>query len=517
MKPEGKPKKILTPLFWYSVEASIAFILSLFWVIYGPNVVAHASWESSYSVFSRVFNVNFSGDGDESLRTAFHKVTNVYPNSPAAQQSSSVILIDQSSLDDTDFTWPLPYTFHAAVIDRILDARPIAVVVDFLLVDDRKDPTLDELVKVLKKAARQGVPVIWAQGSYKEYGDQGILAALDDKDNGVEIIKAAGWSGGSGDMTSLKYSLAPESDGQRMKSIAMAAYEVYCASSKISQKPCEFNFDIDIAAKRDMWVFWSSRLADPDKIFFGSAPKPVTIAGEEEKFHAVSCERKSPDGEILASNVDEWFGDIANCPPQIILPAQYLIMDPDVRINRGLKDRVVFYGFNLEGFQDYVKPPTTITPVSGVFLHAMAFENLVEWGEDYLAFEMKDDSFATINANFIQLATMALIFVINFFILRLIYPYYKSDKFLEKQKKIDQKAETDNTRLLRRWRVALFRLGVFGLLISIELIVVMAFLAFVVWSEITFLRIAPVNWMGIIGLSSLCILVSVHIMQRKHA
>jgi hypothetical protein len=49
-----------------------------------------------------------------------------------------------------------------------------------------------------------------------------------------------------------------------------------------------------------------------------------------------------------------------------------------------LRDKVVLYGFDLAGLSDVVSPPTHAT-LPGVFLHAMALDNLLTWGERYKA------------------------------------------------------------------------------------------------------------------------------------
>ena len=469
-----------------------AFVL---WIT--PDIISDPTNELSYGYFTRVFGPM------------------VYPDSEAARNASSVVIINQKSLDDINHdgvnlddqpheTWPPSFRFHAAVLERILAAEPAVIVIDFLLVDARQDKTLDQLIDALKLANQAGVPVIIARGSFSEYGEnRGILPKIEKL-----VTPAAGWSQGGGH-SPFRYALYPRDESKSSPSIAMAAFEAYCeqkgngAPTSCPERVDEKDF------AREMWVFWSSRLPDFSKVF---------QMAQGEPFRAVKCARYNLDDGILDYLIDIMLllPPESTCPPQIVLPAHYVIKDPDERIDNAFKDRVVFYGFNLEGIQDTVRPPTTTDDIPGVFMQAMAFENLIEWGPDYLSLtESRNNGFITLTADFFEIATLSTILILYFVLTHHLSPYVEI--FLNKKYETT-KYEYETTENLftqvkeiflltlifyknnsgrRKW----LRWAKISVLFLAEIVLLFLILIGVsLFIEMELFRIAPVNWLAILSM-----------------
>lgn len=82
-----------------------------------------------------------------------------------------------------------------------------------------------------------------------------------------------------------------------------------------------------------------------------------------------------------------WDGDKwrADCPFTPTIYASWLIVPEiarDFRERPDLPDRVVFYGGNLAGVSDLVRPPGH-APLPAVYVHAMALDNLLTLGARY--------------------------------------------------------------------------------------------------------------------------------------
>ena len=77
-----------------------------------------------------------------------------------------------------------------------------------------------------------------------------------------------------------------------------------------------------------------------------------------------------------------WREQFQACPPHRAYAAHDFLADESTELAEFLEDRYVFYGGNFAMAEDMVTPPTH-GPVPGVFLHAMALDNLLRSGGEY--------------------------------------------------------------------------------------------------------------------------------------
>ncbi|PKR53497.1 CHASE2 domain-containing protein [Thalassospira marina] len=206
-----------------------------------------------------------------------------------------------------------------------------------------------------------------------------------------------------------------------------------------------------------------------------------------------------------------------------------------------LGGRVIFYSFNLQGLQDVVHPPTLENDISGVNVHAMALENLLHFGPAYLSNTARTDkSLGALNSDNLELLSMLGLFLIRLLILIVVRRFGgpgsgvdQGDRTVEATGAADQAEERVCTLLdgallyyrtvffdfagwlkrlpervvwflkdtcctFRQWRLPVF------LILLIEAIVIVVFvLGIAFWLEFSVLRIAPSNWLSILGLAGL--------------
>ncbi|MFC4273254.1 CHASE2 domain-containing protein [Sneathiella chungangensis] len=489
-RPKRAFKVMPGPKLAQFLKLLFAIVMSVILVLITPEAIEKPTDELSYGYFTRLLGSRF------------------YPDSEVAKKSTFVVIINQKSLNEDNLTWPPPFEFHSDVIRRILKAEPAAVVLDFLLVDRRQDKSLDDLVATFSYAKNDlNIPIIVARGSFSAYGKTGIISDLED-----HVTQAAGWSE-SGGHSAFRYALYPKDEENAAPSIAIEAFEAFCNNRKrdeTAEAPasCDTRKNLEESA-REMWVFWSSRVPDNSKVF---------QLDKGEPFEAVECTRAHLDDGPLDYIVDSIL-DLepeSSCPPQPWLPAHYFIKDPDNRIDEALKGRVVFYGFNLEGIQDTVKPPTTTNDIPGVFIHAMALENLIEWGSDYLSLTgSRANDYLPITADVLEVATLVVILLLYFLLAHYLTPYVQI--FLDKKyKKVKYEYETTNNPFVHIKHVFLFLLAFYknhsgrriwlrwvkiALILLLEVLLLGAVLLGVsLYVEMGFFRIAPVNWMAILAI-----------------
>ena len=88
----------------------------------------------------------------------------------------------------------------------------------------------------------------------------------------------------------------------------------------------------------------------------------------------------------LFTNNRSWRGQFQTCPPHRSYAAHDFLADESDLLAEFLDDRYVFYGGNFAMADDLIVPPTH-EPVPGVFLHAMALDNLIRRQEKYIRVE----------------------------------------------------------------------------------------------------------------------------------
>lgn len=78
----------------------------------------------------------------------------------------------------------------------------------------------------------------------------------------------------------------------------------------------------------------------------------------------------------LMGRDEAWTDQFQTCPPHLAISAHDILKDPDGGLAALLVDRYVFYGGNFAMADDLIEAPTH-EPMPGVFLHAMALDNLL--------------------------------------------------------------------------------------------------------------------------------------------
>lgn len=116
---------------------------------------------------------------------------------------------------------------------------------------------------------------------------------------------------------------------------------------------------------------------------FGARPAP-----SREMWNA-GAPAQPPFGQPVSDFLAEQ-GVAYSCGPNLSLPAFDVMIESPNSLAAYVdlfRNRYVFYGYQLEGLQDYVHPVTTTKPIGGVFLHAQALENLLAYDARYLSNE----------------------------------------------------------------------------------------------------------------------------------
>lgn len=286
-----------------------------------------------------------------------------YAHGTGSHEKSVVVLVDEPSLSSSQVSWPPRYGYHANILEGIAQYGPKAIMIDLLFVDRRDDPSIARLADTLCDLHRQGIAILVAADP-----TEGSIGLRPELDKGCLTEVGVQYDANGVDRVAWDYALYQRaSDGGVLASAALAAYR---ASDAQAALPAPSGMPV-------LSLVWGvtgpndANGARPAQLVFNSDDEPV-------------CEVHTTAGGAGALGL--WFASAKPaCAFNRTLRA-YQLRSPDEAQERVLQesiaDRVVFYGADLAGTGDYVNSPLH-GRIPGVYLHAMAFDNLATYGEGW--------------------------------------------------------------------------------------------------------------------------------------
>jgi CHASE2 domain len=284
-------------------------------------------------------------------------ITGPYVYGTAGRDQVSVAMIDEETLHTLQMPWPWNYGAHARALDALLAYKPKAVVVDFLFVDSRPDPSISQLVEEIHRYQKAHVPIYFEGGTDLPYGENALRPELAK--TGVPII----------DPSILVY------DG--------VARQYPVTGACFNQKPDANGTCPSLAVRVFRDVFPQYPLPPLNgliELVWGTRTNPINkkwMHVTDDSGAHVSCSGGISSLRRIYLAFFDTSAVQSHCPYTGELPVMSLMEgsdDPDV--TKLAANRVILYGASLEGAQD-----KSYTPVNGllpnVFVHAMALDNLV--------------------------------------------------------------------------------------------------------------------------------------------
>lgn len=339
----------------FKAVGSVAFWSFLLWADFFG--VESAAQKASFDLFQRVFSPHYPTDNQDRLY---------------------VVLIEDQDLPlsgEGSPSWPPDYADHAALLDALAgsdDYRPAGVFFDTLFENVPSDPgAVDLLCTEAAEISAAGVPVIFAQ--LPDFGRESapIPRALQLCRTPVETA-AVGWRAPEG-----LYPFAVTIAGETIPTAAAALYAIALENQAAVDREAAAGFNekgADGPAMRTLWGATSPAIAgctnyrgDFGTKFLHSAR--IFISGffphrrlrqdfeypQRCSFHAVKSAR-----DILSLSPEE---------------RDYLAAELD--------NAFVLVGVNVDGIPDFVDSPVH-GRLPGVFMHAMALDNMLTSGPRFL-------------------------------------------------------------------------------------------------------------------------------------
>ena len=193
----------------------------------------------------------------------------------------------------------------------------------------------------------------------------------------------------------------------------------------------------------------------------------------------------------------KWRDQFQACPPHRSYAAHDFLADESPGLAEFLDGRYVFYGGNFAMADDLITPPTH-EPVPGVFLHAMALDNLLRRGKRYIRVEGESGLFAA--TTWLTLAAIAFAGICT------VMAWNGYEALTERPARpvtdaAPYRPEPYRSKLEIIWDrmrpIGSQLLGAGWVLMFISLSVVGTFLA--LWIGFSFFMLAPINYIGILS------------------
>ena len=280
-----------------------------------------------------------------------------------------VLLIDDMALADAGQEWPARYGYSARLLRAMAQYRPKAVFVDIYYGAQREDDSLPALLRQVCALHEQGTKVFLAASRNRR--DEYVLRPELEELAGKCFEKVAvKYTPDELDRLAWNYTLAlpgAHHDEHGMKSAALALYETGGATVPVEHHAMALTWGSQPAAHGVGWVT-SSHGPGADESY---CRRPHNLLAE-----------LSPPG------VRNAFYDDGNKPlcvfHETIRAGQLMSTTPeqDARLRQLIEGKVVLVGTALSDFSDVVLSPLH-GRIPGVYLHAMALDNLMVFGDDY--------------------------------------------------------------------------------------------------------------------------------------
>ena len=306
-----------------------------------------------------------------------------YAYPPTGQLDTTVVLFREENLAELGESFPVSYARHAEVLDALASYGPRAVFVDFAFIDARS-PEDQALLRraICDLNARGKVPVYLAAPAPGGGRDESArvnpvllecaeaVNAQMDVERGVSGVLTYAHGGGTSAFTWTP---------------AFAMYDVY---ARVESKP-----RLSPGDAQPMEIIWGNLASDLNERW-------MHCTSEGALRHLVNILRENP------------LGAKRTCPHTNTISVLHLLGPHNPGVQKAVANKAIFYGGNFQMVGDRVISPV-YDDLPGVYLHAMAYDNLVTFKAAYKRADHHGFSLSSVVNGLLLLFTVVLLLLVD--------------------------------------------------------------------------------------------------------
>jgi CHASE2 domain-containing sensor protein len=297
-------------------------------------------------------------------------VSHVYPHT--GQNGTAVVLFREENLAQLEAPYPVPYERHAEILEALASYRPAAVFIDFAFMDPRPIDDVKRLGRAichLRDSRRHETkPVTVAV----------FLAAPPPPDT-----PSPGSAAGGHDLAPELLACATPVSAQMDVERGVSGVLTYAACRSAERAEDCHRDDMPSAAFAMHHALFPSGERALTRPHHAEAMEVIWANGYSdinEKW--MNCRRPLAFRDFLLMMRDNPLASKRPCPYTHTVSVMHLLGPVDDDVTRAIADRAVFYGASFVMAGDRVISPV-YDDLPGVYLHAMAYDNLRSYGFDY--------------------------------------------------------------------------------------------------------------------------------------
>lgn len=331
------------------------------------------SWVIALLITSLMSLVSVFGFKDASEAASrdifFSMIAPFYPGS--SDRDVTVVLINDDSIQNID-VYPVKYSTHALFLNSLLSYNPAAVFIDFAFIDERDDNTIIDLIRTLEDFHRAGVPVyvpLWRSVASPKLGIRSDLAKLAEKG----IIRPVSFELGR-------------------KILGVPSYKMFDKKNSLPTVAAKIlddfrpNTSNEVRSINEFEIWWGQ---PTDR--FNCRIVSIGDCRLGKAYTLMRWLNASIDATSIFSGDKSDKINISELPyvPFFFAKDSLQSANRDA-LERVLRRRFVFYGPDFELVRDLFSTPVSSFRAAekhvlpGVFFHATALQNLIDFGRDVL-------------------------------------------------------------------------------------------------------------------------------------
>lgn len=307
------------------------------------------------------------------------------------QADTTVVLFREEHLAALGESYPVSYEGHAEVLEALSAYRPRAVFVDFAFLDPRSGQDIGRLNQAICGLRESGTAVYLAAPPAPAVKTSGHGLRDGLQWSCFEVVTAQ-MDVGQGVSGVLTYSngtcAAPDPDRRCRPFVWTPAFAMYDARNTALARARLVPEDT-----QPMEIIWGNRVSELNR-------KWMSCTSERSFRHLYNMLRKDPLAEKR------------KCPHTNTISVLHLLGPVDGDVQRAIEGKAVFYGGSFQMVGDRVVSPV-YDDLPGVYLHAMAYDNLVTFTGDYKRADHDGLSLSSVVNGLLLLFTVLLLLLVD--------------------------------------------------------------------------------------------------------